>query len=82
MGLTAKKVALQVLCVEVSLGAVRAREFAICILDRNHSALRSSSGSRGSRTARGAGQDTAAALRSDYVSRLLRVLEDRVGLHE
>ena len=56
--------ALQVLGVKVGFIAVRAREFAICILGWNRGALRSAIDTVGDRgcTARNARQDTAATL--------------------
>jgi hypothetical protein len=81
--LTAQEMALQVLGVQVRLGAVRARKLAIGILDGNDGVLRSrGAGSGSSRTAGSAGQDATATLRSNDVSRLLSVLHDTVGLHQ
>lgn len=58
--------------VQVGLGAVRARELAIGILDRNNSALGVASASRsGSRAAGSAGENATATLRADDVCRLV-----------
>lgn len=70
------------LCMEVCLGAVRARELAVRVLDGNNGALCTSTGSRSCRTTRGARQDSTATLRSDNMSRLFSVVHDRVGLHQ
>ena len=81
--LTSKEMALQVLGVQVCLGAVRARELAVRILDRNNGALRrTGSGGGGGRPAGSAGKNAPAALRAHDVGWLLRVLKDRVGLHQ
>lgn len=75
--------ALEMLGVQVRLGAVRARELAIGILDGNDGVLRGRGASSGSgRSAGSAGQDATAALRTNNVSRLLSILEDAVGLHQ
>jgi hypothetical protein len=66
---------------EVGLGAVRARELAVGILDRNDGALGTDANSSGSRSTRRTRQDSATTLRSDNVSRLL-LLKDRVWLHK
>lgn len=74
--------ALQVLGVEIGLGAVRAGEFSVCILDRDDGVLCASSRSLSSRPSGSAGQDSTTSLRSNNVGRLLAVLEERVGLHQ
>lgn len=67
---------------EVSLGAVRAREFSIGVLDRDNSVLRARSSSLSGRASRSTGQNSSAALRSNNVGRLITILEHGVGLHE
>lgn len=72
--LTTQEMTLQVLGVEVSLGAVRARELAVRILDGNDGALCVARASRsGGRASRSAGKDAAAALRANHVSRLVAI---------
>lgn len=79
----AQKMALQVLGVQIGLGAVRARKLAIGILDGNDRVLCSrGTGGGSSRATRGAGQDTSATLRAYHMSRLLRVAQDTVVGHE
>lgn len=78
----AEQVALQVLGMEVRLGAVRAGEFSVSILNRNNGVLCASSRSLSSRPSRSAGQDSAATLRSNDVGGLFAVLEERVRLHQ
>ena len=68
--LTSKEMALQVLCVEISLGAVGTRELSISILLGNLGLSRTPR-RRGSGSAGGAGQDAPTTLRTDNVSRLL-----------
>lgn len=67
---------------EVSLGAVRARELSISIFDGDNSILGTSSSRLSSRASRSTRQYSSAALRSNNVGRLLTILEDGVGLHE
>ena len=77
-----KAVALQVLGMEVRLGAMRAREFAIGVLDRNGGAFCSTrSDGRGGWMSKSARQDTTSALRTDNVRRLLTIVHARVRLH-
>lgn len=63
------------LCVKVGLGAVRARELSISILDRDYRVLRASGGS--SRTSRRAGKNAPAALRAHDMRRLVGSLRNR-----
>jgi hypothetical protein len=73
---------LQMLRMKVGLSAVRAREFAISILDGDHGILVGASpSSRSGRSTRGAGQDATAALRSNNMCGLLAIGKHRVGLH-
>lgn len=73
---------LQVLGVQVRLGAVRARELAICVLDRDNRVLRGrGTGGGSSRTTGGAGQDAAAALGTNNVSGLVVFTKDTVLRH-
>lgn len=73
---------LQVLGVQVRLGAVRAREFAIGILDRDNSVLCSrSTGGGSSGAAGGAGQNASAALRANNMGRLFTLAHDAVLGH-
>jgi hypothetical protein len=58
-----KKMTLQMLCVQVRLGAMRAWEFAISVLDWDDRVLGSSTGGWCGRATRRAGQDTSASLR-------------------
>lgn len=80
--LTAEEVTLQVLGVQIRLGAVRAGELSVGVLDGNHRVLGAGSCSLGRRAAGRAGQDAPAALGAHDVRGLVAVLEDRVGLHE
>jgi hypothetical protein len=77
-----QKVALKMLGMEVSLCAVRAREFAICVLDRNHGVLGASTSGWGSRPSRSTGQDSASSLRANNVSRRFALWHHRSGLHK
>lgn len=78
VALTAQKVTLQMLGVEVGLRAVRAWELAIRIFLRDL-VLVDRSGSWGSRSARGTGKNAAAALRTDHVGGLLVIREHGLG---
>lgn len=80
--LTSQKVALKMLGMEVSLCAVRARKFAICVLDRNHGVLSASTSGWGSRPSRSTRQNTASSLRSNNVSGRLALWHHRSGLHK
>lgn len=60
--LTSQEMALEMLGMEVSLGAVGAWEFAISVLHGNHGVLGTSASGRGSRSSRSAGKDTASSL--------------------
>lgn len=62
-----EKMTLQVLRVQVRLGAVRAWEFAIGVLDRDDRAFGPSTSGRCSGATRGTGQDTSTTLRTDDV---------------
>jgi hypothetical protein len=64
-----QKMALEMLGMEVSLGTVRTREFAIRILDGNHGVLGTSTSGRGSRASRSARQNTATSLGTNNVGR-------------
>jgi hypothetical protein len=80
--LTAKQMALQMLCVKVRLRAVRAREFPIGVLRGDHRVL----GGAGARRrdggpARRAGEDATAALGAHDVRRRLEVVEQARVLH-
>lgn len=77
-----QKVALKMLGMEVSLCAVRAREFAICVLDRNHGVLGASTSGWGSRSPRSTGQDAASSLRANNVSGRFALWHNRSGLHK
>lgn len=70
------------LCVEVSLCAVRARKFAVSVLHGNHSVLGTSTSSGGSRSAWGTGKDTASSLRANNVSRRLALRHNGGRLHK
>lgn len=74
--------ALQVLRVQIRLGAVRAREFSVSVLlgDLALGLSRTSSRRRG--PARGAGQNASASLRADNMSRLLAVGHHRSLRHQ
>lgn len=72
---------LQMLSVKVCLGAVRAREFAICVLLGDLGLGRSSSRGWRSRPTRSAGQDSPAALGANHVSGLVILLENRWLCH-
>jgi hypothetical protein len=71
MELTSKKMPLQVLGVEVRLGAVRARELSVGILLGNLGLRDASSGSWRRRTARGTWEDSPTALRTNHMGWLL-----------
>lgn len=71
--------ALQVLGVQVRLGAVRAREFAVSILNGDDGVLRAGRG--GSRAARSARQNAATALGANNVSRSLSIGQYTVVRH-
>lgn len=66
-----EEMALEMLRVKVRLGTMRAGEFAISILHGNHCALGVTSSSWSSGSARCAGEDTAATLGTNNMSRLL-----------
>lgn len=74
--LTAQEMALQVLGVQVSLSAMRAGEFAISVLLRDHGALSRSGSRRSGRSSRRAGQNTTASLGANNMGRLLSLLQD------
>jgi hypothetical protein len=70
----------EMLRMEISLGAMRAREFSIGILDRNDGALgRAGARSRGGRPAGVTGKNTPASLRAHDMSRRLLRREVHVG---
>jgi hypothetical protein len=77
-----QEMALKMLGMEVSLGAVRAREFAVSVLHGNHSVLGASAGSWGSGSARSTGQDTASSLGANNVGRRLALRHDGLRLHK
>jgi hypothetical protein len=77
-----QKMALEMLGMEVSLGAVRAREFAISVLHGNHGVLGASTGGRGSRSSRSTWKDTASSLGANNVSRRLTLGHDGLRLHK
>ena len=79
--LTSKQMALQVLCVEISLGAVGTRELSISIL-LGDLGLSRTPRRRGSGSAGGAGQDAPTTLRTDNMSRLLSFGEHARLRHE
>lgn len=72
--------ALQMLGVQVSFRAVRARKLAVGILDGNDGALRATSGGSGGASG-STGQNASAALGTNDVGRLITLGQDRVGLH-
>lgn len=76
-----KKMALQVLRVQVSLGAVWARELAVGILDGNDVVLCASASGGGGRTARCAGQNSSATLGSYNMGWLVALVKNIVWLH-
>lgn len=72
----------QVLRMQVSLGAMRARKLAIGILDWDNGVLGGAGSScRSCRATRSAGQNASSALRTNNVSRLLGFAQDAVLLH-
>jgi len=77
-----QEMALQMLGMEVSLGAVRAREFAISVFHGDHSVLGTGASGRGGRSSRSAGKDTASSLGTNNVSRRLTLRHDGLRLHE
>lgn len=74
--------ALQVLCVQICLGAVRTRKLAVGILDGDNIALGPSSSSGSSRSTGGTGQNTTTTLRSNNVGGMVTLSKHGVGLHQ